>query len=210
MSDAAARDIAIVFQDYGQGAGCRGAPPPAMFHWRWRASGIAVFAASRAHRRIAEKGRTACACRKISGGNVGRHAAAIADRALPRAGAGRAFDGRTVRRAGCEMTRQGIAGRGAVACQKPQAKRPSSSSPTIWKKRSISATALSACRHIPAVHRHRACDRSAAGRAISLTTREDPSLAGCGASCSISSRRRRHDPGARQAVRASDRGTGRA
>ena len=86
------RDIAIVFQDYGK----------ALLPWRTaagnvslalEASGVASSRAGGAHRRFAEEGRAAQPWRKISGGDVGRNAAAPADCALPRAGAQGAVDG---------------------------------------------------------------------------------------------------------------------
>jgi ABC-type oligopeptide transport system ATPase subunit len=92
-----------------------------------------------AHRGTAEKGRPAQSCPKISGGDVGRHAAAPAVRALPRAGAQGAVDGRAVRRARRDDA-AGLAGRGYCRWRAP-ATPPSSSSPTTSKRRSILATA---------------------------------------------------------------------
>ena len=71
-------------------------------------------AARRPHRGIAAQGRPARPRRQISGRDVRRHAAAPADRALPRAGAEGAADGRAVRRAR-RHDAAGPAGRGAVA-----------------------------------------------------------------------------------------------
>jgi NitT/TauT family transport system ATP-binding protein len=86
------RDIAIVFQDYGK----------ALLPWRTAAGNVSLaleasgVASSERASRIddaPQKGRIAQPCRKISGGDVGRHAAAPADRALPGAGAQGAADG---------------------------------------------------------------------------------------------------------------------
>ena len=77
--------------------------------------------------------------RQISVADVGRHAAATADRPLSGAGAGRADDGRAVRRARRDDAPEPCRTR----CSRSRARAAPrySSSPTISRRRSISATA---------------------------------------------------------------------
>ena len=91
-------EISFMFQDYSK----------ALLPWRTaagnvslalEANGVPSAQRARAHQGSAGQGRARQPCRSFSGAAFGRHAAARADRALPRAGAFRAADGRAVRRA---------------------------------------------------------------------------------------------------------------
>ncbi len=78
---------------------CPGARRKAMSRWRWRRWAARAASAQSPHRRAARTRRPERPEPQISEPDVGRHAAAAANRALSRAGSGRADDGRAVRRA---------------------------------------------------------------------------------------------------------------
>ena len=115
------RDIAIIFQDYGK----------ALLPWRTAAGNVSlaleaagVPSAKRAPRiaELLDKVGSTRSCRQVPGGDVGWHAAAPADRAVPGAGSGGVVDGRAVRRAR-RHDPAGPAGRGAVAGRRQSARR---------------------------------------------------------------------------------------
>ncbi len=132
------RDVAIVFQDYAK----------ALLPWRTAAGNVALALeamgtrrgrAPRPRRRAARSASASPPRRQVPVADVWRHAAKTADRAMSRAGARRADDGRAVRRARRDDAPD-APGRDARDRAEHAARR-SSSSPTISRRRSISATA---------------------------------------------------------------------
>ena len=167
-------DIAVMFQDYGR----------ALLPWRTVAGNVSLALEALDVRPPSERPRASPACWPRSGLSdkagtiperaVGRHAAAAADRALSRAAAAGAADGRAVRRARCDDA-PNAAGRSALD------RRGKRRDGVLRHARSRRGGVSRQSRDRPA------CRIRAASRATStsvlprprnqLTTREDPEFA---------------------------------